>query len=167
MKTWDLVLGASLAGAPRGAGLSFRVCCPGSFHSLCATRPPCRQRARSREAEDVPGREGRRGPHRAAAPASVLPRPPSQGPRALFGAIGGGRLTQDDGTAGPGFRQLPRLSPPGGPVPAPTDGFYSIGKAKTRKERGGWEPTRPHRPCQPALSKVTVRQTGRCHTGFR
>lgn len=60
----------------------------------------------------MPGREGRRGPHRAAAPASVLPRPPSQGPRALFGAIGGGRLTQDDGTAGPGFRQLPRALHP-------------------------------------------------------
>lgn len=35
MKTWDLVLGASLAGAPRGAGLSFRLCVAQVVFTAC------------------------------------------------------------------------------------------------------------------------------------
>lgn len=134
--------------------------------------PPVKtKKARNREAEDVPGCEGRWGQHRTAAPASGLPRSPSQGPCALFGAIRGGRLTRGGGRAGPGFRQLPRsLYPQAALCPAPSNGFYSVRKAKTRKERGGWGLTRHHRhgvspPCRPALSDVTMRQAGRGPAG--
>lgn len=168
MKTWDLVLGASLAGAPRGAGLSFRLCVAQVVFTACVRRVPRADRepgaGRPRTCRAVRADGGRTGP--------LLP--PRSCPGLLSGAprfVWSHRGWQTDTGRWDGGAWLPaasaRPSPPGGPVPAPTDGFYSVGKAKTRKERGGWEPTRPHRPCQPALSKVTVRQTGRCHTGFR
>lgn len=55
MKTWDLVLGASLAGAPRGAGLSFRLCVAQVVFTACVRRVP---RAESQEQ----GGRGHAGP---------------------------------------------------------------------------------------------------------
>lgn len=66
MKTWDLVLGASLAGAPRGAGLSFRLCVAQVVFTACVRRVPRADRepgaGRPRTCRAVRADGGRTGP---------------------------------------------------------------------------------------------------------